>query len=353
MQSSTRLRFNVGGHHHETTFETVRRFPDTLLGRLFSESNLNANPPVPDKNGEYFFDRDGDLFVVVIGFYRNGGRVLLPRVWDRCAPEAMVRSMERVPYSPLLSFFSTEAELIYFQIPFRKDLFKPIESTKDPPSSENPKVHAAGECTNVVASKTINADRAGNLSLEKLAKSLPAVKRYTTDVLEEGAAVGRDMMKKFGDLIVRAGWAGIEAAVNEIRYNRKCVYNGWSSWVEFKILVKSGGKLSAITLVIGNGALRQDLPAESITSEAGSDNDLDWGELVRFLTLKKLNTSERLLDLLRQLELKRVRENFVNALAHAMTTTEYFHGGTIRLCTDNWGASEEAVYDVEIRLSYN
>ncbi|RUS30211.1 BTB/POZ protein [Jimgerdemannia flammicorona] len=325
MQSSTRLRFNVGGHHHETTFETVRRFPDTLLGRLFSESNLNANPPVPDKNGEYFFDRDGDLFVVVIGFYRNGGRVLLPRVWDRCAPEAM------------------EAELIYFQIPFRKDLFKPIESTKDPPSSENPKVHAAGECTNVVASKTINADRAGNLSLEKLAKSLPAVKRYTTDVLEEGAAVGRDMMKKFGDLIVRAGWAGIEAAVNEIRYNRKCVYDGWSSWVEFKILVKSGGKLSAITLVIGNGALRQDLPAESITSEAGSDNDLDWGELVRFLTVKKLNTSERLLDLLRQLELKRVRENFVNALAHAMTTTEYFHswyGGTIRFCTDNVNEEE-------------
>lgn len=54
---------NVGGRRFETYVETLARYPDTLLGVMFSDRNKNMRKP--DAHGEYFFDRDPDTFAAV------------------------------------------------------------------------------------------------------------------------------------------------------------------------------------------------------------------------------------------------------------------------------------------------
>ncbi|XP_074064435.1 A-type voltage-gated potassium channel KCND1 [Macrotis lagotis] len=66
------LVVNVSGRRFQTWKNTLDRYPDTLLGS--SEKEFFFDPD----SGEYFFDRDPDLFRHVLNFYRTG-RLHCPR----------------------------------------------------------------------------------------------------------------------------------------------------------------------------------------------------------------------------------------------------------------------------------
>ena len=61
------VSLNVGGHLFTTTTQTLTRFPDTLLGEMFS----GCHALVEDKNGAYFIDRDGRNFYEILNFLRS------------------------------------------------------------------------------------------------------------------------------------------------------------------------------------------------------------------------------------------------------------------------------------------
>jgi len=67
-----RVVLNVGGKKFETLVDTLRKFPHTMLGAMFS-----SGLAVPDEDGEFFFDRDPKLFQVILNFYRHG-KIILP-----------------------------------------------------------------------------------------------------------------------------------------------------------------------------------------------------------------------------------------------------------------------------------
>eukprot|EP00026_Physarum_polycephalum_P015863 Phypoly_transcript_16653.p1 GENE.Phypoly_transcript_16653~~Phypoly_transcript_16653.p1 ORF type:complete len:251 (+),score=41.48 Phypoly_transcript_16653:38-790(+) len=70
-----RVVLNVGGKRFETLIDTLQKYPDTMLGAMFSARGLPL--AFPDDNGEYFFDRDPKLFDIILNFYRHG-KVLVP-----------------------------------------------------------------------------------------------------------------------------------------------------------------------------------------------------------------------------------------------------------------------------------
>ena len=67
-----KLRLNISGRHYEAWLQTIERFPDTLLGSEERDYFRDAD------TGEYFFDRDPDLFRYILNYYRTG-RIHLPR----------------------------------------------------------------------------------------------------------------------------------------------------------------------------------------------------------------------------------------------------------------------------------
>lgn len=78
-----RVILNVGGKRFETLVETLQRYPQTLLGALFSEEkrelfNDGQGRNVRGEPEEYFFDRDPAVFECVLSFYRTG-RFIVPR----------------------------------------------------------------------------------------------------------------------------------------------------------------------------------------------------------------------------------------------------------------------------------
>jgi len=71
-----RVVLNVGGKKFETLIDTLQKFPETMLGAMFS-TRCGISLAVPDENGEYFFDRDPKLFDIVLNFYRHG-KIIIP-----------------------------------------------------------------------------------------------------------------------------------------------------------------------------------------------------------------------------------------------------------------------------------
>lgn len=68
------LTLNVGGLVYTTTRSTLIKYPDSMLGAMFSGSYV---PTSCDSQGHYFIDRDGHMFRHVLNFLRSG-RLCLP-----------------------------------------------------------------------------------------------------------------------------------------------------------------------------------------------------------------------------------------------------------------------------------
>jgi hypothetical protein len=63
------IKLDVGGHPFTTTLATLTRFPDTMLGAMFS----GRHALVPDEGGAYYIDRDGTHFREILNFLRAPG----------------------------------------------------------------------------------------------------------------------------------------------------------------------------------------------------------------------------------------------------------------------------------------
>ena len=64
--SNELVTLNVGGVTYTTTKATLTKYPDSMLGAMFS----GRMPNLQDVNGHYFIDRDGALFKHVLNFLR-------------------------------------------------------------------------------------------------------------------------------------------------------------------------------------------------------------------------------------------------------------------------------------------
>ena len=53
------IKLNVGGKMHQTTLDTLRKDPDSMLCAMFS-GRFELKPD--EQDGSYFIDRDGKLF---------------------------------------------------------------------------------------------------------------------------------------------------------------------------------------------------------------------------------------------------------------------------------------------------
>ena len=60
------MKLNVGGTHFTTTRTTLTRFPQSVLGAMFS----GRHNILEDDDGAYFIDRDGSVFSHILNFLR-------------------------------------------------------------------------------------------------------------------------------------------------------------------------------------------------------------------------------------------------------------------------------------------
>ncbi|MEE6480999.1 hypothetical protein FKM82_012725 [Ascaphus truei] len=89
----TLIVLNVSGTRFQTWRNTLERYPDTLLGSTERDFFYNQ------ETGEYFFDRDPDIFRHILNFYRTG-RLHYPR--HECI----------AAYDEELAFFGIMAEIV-------------------------------------------------------------------------------------------------------------------------------------------------------------------------------------------------------------------------------------------------
>ncbi|KAM4733209.1 BTB/POZ domain-containing protein KCTD16-like isoform 2-T2 [Anableps anableps] len=71
------VELNVGGQVYYTRHATLTSFPNSLLGKLFSNKKGSSNDLSRDFRGRYFIDRDGFLFRYVLDYLRDK-QVVLP-----------------------------------------------------------------------------------------------------------------------------------------------------------------------------------------------------------------------------------------------------------------------------------
>ena len=82
------VTLNVGGKTFTTATATLTRFPDTMLGAMFSGRHALK----PDKNGAYCIDRDGRHFHEILNFLRGttASTESTPKLIEqRLSPEAL------------------------------------------------------------------------------------------------------------------------------------------------------------------------------------------------------------------------------------------------------------------------
>lgn len=73
------IKLNVGGTRFETSLTTLRRFPDSLIGAMFSGRHTTAK----DSEGCYFLDQDGTHFRHILNFLRNPTKFTLADISER------------------------------------------------------------------------------------------------------------------------------------------------------------------------------------------------------------------------------------------------------------------------------
>ena len=68
------ISLNVGGTLYTTSRSTLSRYPDSMLGAMFGGNLPLENSK--DSQGNYFIDRDGELFRYILNFLRVSKLVL-------------------------------------------------------------------------------------------------------------------------------------------------------------------------------------------------------------------------------------------------------------------------------------
>ena len=79
------VTLNVGGTTFTTATATLTRFPDTMLGAMFS----GRHALTPDKNGAYCIDRDGRHFHEILNFLRGTTSSTQQQIKQRLSPSAL------------------------------------------------------------------------------------------------------------------------------------------------------------------------------------------------------------------------------------------------------------------------
>eukprot|EP00274_Cyanoptyche_gloeocystis_P001868 CAMPEP_0196653678 /NCGR_PEP_ID=MMETSP1086-20130531/3328_1 /TAXON_ID=77921 /ORGANISM="Cyanoptyche gloeocystis , Strain SAG4.97" /LENGTH=95 /DNA_ID=CAMNT_0041984993 /DNA_START=142 /DNA_END=429 /DNA_ORIENTATION=- len=67
MEKEKRVSLNVGGQQFETTMNSIMKYPDSLLGVMFSDRNMKS---FRKDHHSTFFDRNGRMFEIVLEFVR-------------------------------------------------------------------------------------------------------------------------------------------------------------------------------------------------------------------------------------------------------------------------------------------
>ena len=66
------VTLNVGGSRYTTTLSTLTKYPDSMLGAMFS----GRHALVQQEDGSYFIDRDGEAFSYILSYLRDSNIVL-------------------------------------------------------------------------------------------------------------------------------------------------------------------------------------------------------------------------------------------------------------------------------------
>ena len=161
------IYLNVGGTKYTTTRSTLCKYPDSMLGRMFSpDSPFTLNKDIKDN---VFLDANGDIFKYVLDYLRYN-----------IAPEG-----------PMINRF--KIELDYFQIPH--------VSQKE----ENPKLRDA----KAMLDKTLNPDlnRVEQEQLEKIL-NLVAIEANNTkrDAMIKFTMDNKLSISKVKDKLIRMGY---------------------------------------------------------------------------------------------------------------------------------------------------
>jgi len=70
----SKVSLDVGGRRYASSQETLTKYPDSMLGAMFS----GRHQLVPQEDGSYFIDRDGKYFGEILNFLRDG-TIVVPR----------------------------------------------------------------------------------------------------------------------------------------------------------------------------------------------------------------------------------------------------------------------------------
>eukprot|EP01032_Pedospumella_encystans_P015825 gene15825-18077_t len=119
----SRVKLDVGGNKFTTSLTTLRRFPDTMIGAIFS--GRHALPQ--DEDGYHFIDRDGTHFRYILNFLRAPESFLpdlpptqLMELREECYYYGLLELM--FPFAPTVEFSMTTRSGEVINISRRKDL---------------------------------------------------------------------------------------------------------------------------------------------------------------------------------------------------------------------------------------
>ena len=94
------ISLNVGGTIYTTTRSTLTRYPDSMLGAMFGGKLPLENSK--DSQGNYFIDRDGELFKYILNFLRVS-KLILPNNFQDT--EAFQMEVDFYQIQPLMDEF--------------------------------------------------------------------------------------------------------------------------------------------------------------------------------------------------------------------------------------------------------
>lgn len=113
------IELNVGGQVYYTRYGTLTSFPNSLLGKLFSNKKGSSNDLSRDLRGRYFIDRDGFLFRYILDYLRDKQVVLPDHFPER---GRLKREAEYFQLPDLVKLLSSEESKLFADDLYYSDL---------------------------------------------------------------------------------------------------------------------------------------------------------------------------------------------------------------------------------------